>query len=325
MRFIISIFGSKHIGMLITNLYSIRKNNNAANVTILWEEIPDKYIEPIKIAFEKFDFIKTNVGFTKDPVKRISSKTIVWQMGADKYPNENLAFIDVDMIVLQNISHYFSKHFDIIFTYKNEQYPINTGVILCKNSDKTQLFFEHWKLETLKILNDSIALKQATDINYPYGGADQMSFYHLIDYRHNKLDFTKKIDDVELNIKAEICEKLNQTNSTEIKEDTYIVHYKGGWQQILIHGFNFTKNRPRSKSWQMYIEYLKYYVNSVKFINYKNNKNLKNSFFKIIVPTYINLETSEFNKVKYIFFQTKGWFKRYYHILKNFAKRKISF
>lgn len=186
MRFIISIFGSKHIGMLITNLYSIQESNPNAKISVLWEDISEKYINPVIKTFEKLSFIKTNVGFTNDPIKRIASKTIVWQMGADKYPNENLAFIDVDMIVLQDISHYFKQSFDIMFTYKNEQYPINTGVILCGKTYKTQLFFEQWKNETLKILQNESDMKKASDSNYPYGAPDQMSFYQMIDYKRER-------------------------------------------------------------------------------------------------------------------------------------------
>ncbi len=307
MRIITTVFGKEYIGMLISNLYSISKSNPIADVTVIWEDIPDKYICPVKKCFKNYEFIETKIGFTKDPAKRIASKTILWQMGVDRYPGELLALIDVDTLIIKDITHFFEEfNYDIIYTYKNEQFPLNTGVLLCNNSTKTRLFFKKWKEETFGIFKKPDLLIQATNSSFPYGAVDQMAFYRVIVYKHNSTKYCVNLGSHKVKLLGIPCKTLNETNSTAITKENHIIHYKGGWQNILIKGLNFTKKRPKKLSWEMFILYLKTYSGAVNHINKKTKMNYPIDFFKIKIPYYIDRDKFEEKKLLYYLFSIIG-------------------
>jgi hypothetical protein len=39
---------------------------------------------------------------------------------------------------------------------------------------------------------------------------------------------------------VEQCARLNEINSGPLREQTHVVHYKGGWQRILLDGRPFS-------------------------------------------------------------------------------------
>jgi len=181
-----------------------------------------------------------------------------------------------------------------LFTHKpDEQFPINTGVILCRNTEHTISFFDLWRDETIKIINTPELFSIANSINHHYGGADQMSICSIFEYEKQKKRYDIRINNDMLTIKPIHCKVLNETNSTQITEQTHIIHYKGGWQPVLLEGMNFTKDRTRDNSKDMYLLYLNTYKKAVEYVNDLLNKKYSLSFFRIIVPFYMNEDLSE--------------------------------
>jgi len=292
--------------MLASLLFSIKETNPQASASIFWEEMDNKNLSLLKKSFPEFEFIETHFEFSNDIIRRISSKTLVWEYASRLKMNETLVFIDVDILVVKNISHIISQNdFDIIFTKKNELYPINTGMMICKNNESTHAYFELWKDKTKNILNDAVLFAQAGSRDFPYGGADQMALHKILDFDIEKENYSLKIGAGIINVKAMPCSVLNETNSTTITEKTHIIHYKGGWQPILIDGYCFTKNRKKKDSWEMYVYYLKTFLRAVSFINEKNSCNLDRSFFGIRIPFYLNEATWQENKFLYFLYSVK--------------------
>lgn len=308
-RFIISIFGessNRYFGMLNSLLFSIQDTNPQASASIFWENLDNKKLSLLKKAFPKFEFIETNFKFSNDAIKLISSKTLIWEYASRLKMDEILVFIDVDMLILKNLSPIIEKSdFDIIFTKKNEVYPINTGIMVCKNSKKVHAFFKLWKDETKKILSDETLFAQTSSQDFPYGGSDQMALYKILNFNIKKENYTLPIKGEIINVKSMPCSVLNETNSTKIKNYTHVIHYKGGWQLILIDGNCFTKNRPKKDSWEMYVYYLKTFLKSVSYINKKNKCNLNHNYYGICLPFYLNINTWKENKFLYFLYTIK--------------------
>ena len=107
-KFIVSIFGSKHVGMLIANVYSILKSNPGCAITVFWQDIEERLIRNIIKGFKEVTFIETNFSLRSDPIKRISSKTLFWNYAAKTYPNDQLCMLDVDTLVIKDICHFFA-------------------------------------------------------------------------------------------------------------------------------------------------------------------------------------------------------------------------
>jgi len=316
-NFIITIFGDKHVGMLITNIYSILNSNPGNDITVIWQDIEERFIKNIIKGFKAVTFIETNFDLTSDPIKRISSKTLLWDYAAKTYPNDKLCMLDVDTLVIKDISHFFEQKFDIVFTYKHEQFPLNTGVVLCKG-DKYPLFFDKWNKETIKIINDVELFKKAN--SPPYGSSDQMSFSELLDYRSGKENYIVTIHKNKLYLKGIPCKFLNETNSISITKSTHIIHYKGGWQPILLEGQNFTEYRTKDDSWEMYILFLETYKKAFRYLCANTNNNGQTGEYKIVIPFYLNSVTFKENKVLYVLYLFHNRLK---NKLKNFLKRKL--
>lgn len=300
-RFIISIFGEKHIGMLLSNLYSLLKNVPESQVSVFWQDISPKLKNDFKKAFTEIDFIDTAFDFSSDEIKRISSKTLMWHHAAEKFKNNSLCFIDVDVLVIKDVSKFFDNNFDILFTYKEDRFPLNTGVLFCKGN-VFEIFFKKWLEETLLILNNNFLISLAMSTKHPFGGADQMSFYKILNYSKKNDQYKIAIDNQKITFKGIPCDILNETTSTKIKKTAHIIHYKGGWQPILLEGKGFTRYRSKKKSWEMYLLYLKTHKKALEYFNKALNKNYKLGSFGIKIPFYLNKVNFKESKSKYAVF-----------------------
>lgn len=298
-RFIITIFGNKHVGMLVTDIYSILQSNPGSPIAVFWQDIDKRYIEPVMSGFKTVTFTKTNFDFASDPVKRIASKTLLWNYAAKTYHPDKICLLDVDTLVIKNIYHLFDQDFDIIFTYKDGRWPLNTGVLLCKG-EKYPLFFQKWVEDTTEIINDRESSAKANSLEYPYGAADQMSLFDLLCYNHNQTEYTPRIAGQNLTFVGVPCEILNEVHSKAIADSTHIIHYKGGWQNILLEGQNFTKYRTKAVSWEMYILYLKTFMKSIEYINNNTNIRYQPEDFGVVIPGYV--DTSTFKENRFLYF-----------------------
>lgn len=304
-RFVTSVFGNanRYFGMLTALLFSIKETNPEASASILWEGMDSKRLSLLKGAFPEFEFIETHFEFSNDKIKLISSKTLLWEYASSLKMNEMLVFVDVDMLIVKNLSSIILKDdFDVIFTKKNELYPINTGMLVCRNNEKTHAFFELWKEKTKNILNDKVLFAQSGSRDFPYGGADQMALYQMLDFDFKKENYLLSLGGATINVKSMPCAVLNETNSTTISDYTHIIHYKGGWQLILIDGDCFTKNRPKKDSWEMYVYYLKTFLRAMRYVNKINVCDLNSNFFGIKVPFYIDTTTWQENTFLYFLY-----------------------
>jgi hypothetical protein len=284
--------------MLITNIYSILQSNPESHISVFWQDVDEHIIKAVMKTFGTATFYKTNFDFDSDPIRRISSKTHLWNYAAQKYQHDYLCFLDVDTLVIKRIQHFFDKDFDIAFTYKDEQFSLNTGVMLCKGN-KYPHFFKLWENETLKIINNPELFEKANSPEYPYGASDQMSLFEMLQYKSDQRDYIFAIDGQNILFKGIPCEVLNETNSREIADTTHIIHYKGGWQPILLEGHNFTKHRSKKLSWGMYIQYLKTFKKSLEYLQAATKTHFKPQDLSIIIPFYISTSTLRENKFLY--------------------------
>jgi len=316
-RFVIVVYGDDYIGFLLANIYSITKSNPGVKITVIWKDICRDRIILLKKAFPSINFVKSDIDIQGDIIKRISSKTKLWEMAVEKYSGDNLCLLDSDTLVLKDIAKFFEKDFDVLFTEKHKEIiPLNTGVMLIKNSEKVLLFFRFWRQKTSDILEDKDEREKANNTkDYPYGGADQMSLYQILEYKRNINRYIKSIQNEKLTFQAMPCYILNETRSCPITKDTHIIHYKAGWRPILARGSNFTENRTKEESFAMYILFLKIYKEAIELLKKRDSK-VTYKDFNIKIPFYINKATMEENKIKYciFFILNKLFFDNYYQL-----------
>ena len=240
----------------------------------------DDYIIYVATNFPDHDYFKRknvriisfeNVSNYKDYTKNASQKTFyyreVFEQLYDTFENCNACFLDVDTCVIRNIKNYFMFDFDIGYTfYLNHMTPygdttytksnfnrLNSGVVLVKINKASRNFMNQWhELTNNFILNGS-------PLNKEFMGEDQDSIAYMVG--------TKKLGDSlfflpsfgSLNIvdifgqKVKIlgftCRELNEPESTaSINNDCHIIHYKGGWRNILPEpSWSLVEDSPRKK------------------------------------------------------------------------------
>lgn len=296
LHFITSVFGDRHVNMLIPLLFSIERSHSDIAISVYWEDIDESRKALIQKVYPKVEFIDTHFDFTTDITKRISSKTLVWELAAHDKQNEDgwLFFMDTDMLVLQDIRPFLEKiDSDIVYTFRQGQFWINSGVLACRKHSERAPFFTQWREKTQAILNDPTLFAQANDKKLHYGGADQMSLQQLLNYSIEKNSYTLPTAALPLQFTGVDCEYLNETYSRPVTEKTHVIHYKGGWRDILFFGGNFTPNRSKQESWEMYILYLRTFQEAVAALNKKLGTPYSCQDFGLVIPWYLDRNLQE--------------------------------
>lgn len=263
--YVISSFGTKFVGMLLSCVHSVRRAAPEARVALFWNEIPEDVVRDLATVYgvETYRFGES-LAETRAAV-RAASKINWWAEAARRLDGPaNLVFLDVDTLLVRDVSSYFEREFDLVFTVKDlEVYPINAGVMLAKfrpgRTEALRAFFREWEESTARIIADPELLAIAGDRARGYGAADQMAFSRMLGYERGTHAYSVTVGAETVRAVALPCAELNEVNSKPIEPQTHVIHYKSVWQDILLHGFNFSARRPKEASREMYVYYLKTY------------------------------------------------------------------
>jgi hypothetical protein len=325
MRFIVASYGAKHVGMLLTHLHSIVQSHPTASAAVYWQDIPAPLVEALRAAFPRFDFHQTAFDFSKDFLLRISSKVHSWCRAAEEHAGErDLCLADVDTLVLRDVVPFLAKDgADVVFTHKPDRTALNTGVILAHGNVATVAFFRVWRDRTLAICRDPELYAQANDYSLGYGAADQMALWQMLNYERGRADYTIEVEGEYVHLRAEPCALLNETNSLPVTDDKHILHYKSGWQPILLQGRPFTRNRPRLASWPMFTLYLRRFRDALDALNSAAGTRFTAHDFGIVVPSYFDAETGGFDSARYAVWSAREAGKSALRTL-GYAARKLT-
>ncbi len=299
-RFIVASYGTKHVGMLLTHLNSIARSHPDARAAIYWQDIPEPILSAMRATFPRYDFIRTTFDFSSDPVLRISSKVLSWYRAAEEHASEpRLCLADVDTLILRDIAPFFDRDgADVIFTDKPERTALNTGVLLVQGRPAAA-FFREWRDRTLQICRTPDLYAQANDFSLGYGAADQMALWRMLDYVRGRADYDISCGGEHVRLRAEPCALLNETNSVPVTADKHILHYKAGWQLILLKGRPFSRNRPRETSWPMFTLYLTRFREALAALNTAASTRFTACDFGVVIPFYFEAETGGFDPARY--------------------------
>ncbi len=307
MRFIVASYGARHVGMLLTHLDSIARSHPAARVAVYWQNLPAPILDALRATFPRYDFIQTDFDFSRDPVLRISSKVLAWCRAAEEHATEpHLCLADVDTLVLCDLAAFFERGTaDVIFTDKPERTALNTGVLLAHGRPAATAFFREWRDRTLEICRTPALYAQANDFSLGYGAADQMALWRMLRYERGRSGYGIECGGETVRLRAEPCAVLNETNSVPVTDDKAILHYKAGWQLILLQGRPFSRNRPRDQSWPMFTLYLTRFRAALAALNTASGTRFTARDFGIVIPSYFNADTGDFDASRYAMWRAR--------------------
>jgi hypothetical protein len=301
--YVTTLFGQEYNGMLLTLLHALETRGGNRDCYVFCQDNgPDFHY--IQTAFPHTTFVTTHHAFASDPILRISSKTLLWgdamswlcRHRAGRY--DYAAFLDADTLAVQDpfpsLQQQGCLDAEVVLTVKDDEvWPLNTGVLFARVSDAAGQFFQCWKNKTFQLFEDPAAITAASSIAEPYGGIDQMAMYLLLDYDRGRDRFSPSAECGAAGswIRKVPCARYNQTQSAPIAQDTCIIHYKGGWQPILLEGRNFTAQRPRRACLPMYRLYLDTYRSAVRQLSDRTGCRFADSDWGISVPRYVTADT----------------------------------
>lgn len=193
--------------------------------------------------------------------RQASGKIRHWRLAfdllsAENDGHENLVFMDCDTAVYKNPIGYFDQIFDIGFTYKTHKdegwhWPINSGVLLAKSTERTSLFFQNWQM----ITEGAVANKYAgNQLRNQWGGEDQAALGAILGTRDRNAYAKGAIYGNSMEqLQGFPCEELNETRCAPLKGNSkiHIIHYKGKWRNVIPNG-TYTAGRPKVQCQEMF-------------------------------------------------------------------------
>jgi hypothetical protein len=153
-----------------------------------------------------------------------------------------------------------------------------------------------------------------------------MSLYQMINYEFGQTTYALIIDDSPVTVRAIPTYVLNETNSCPISEFTHIIHYKGGWQSVILCGQPFPETRSQSASMPMYLYFMKVYMQAAsKLMLATGNKTILKRL-NIVVPLWFKYNGTRVGCVFYKCTCTKqiilNLLRRYGHNFKGWIRTK---
>lgn len=116
---------------------------------------------------------------TEDWLKIVGFKSLVLSHFIKNKITENFAFIDIDCILLKDVSEVFNHEFDVAATRMNKKKSANSGVWFCKNSEGLINFSQQWDELQKKFL------KQKKGVKPYHQSYSQLSFSEILHKNKN--------------------------------------------------------------------------------------------------------------------------------------------
>jgi hypothetical protein len=250
--FITTIYGERYAPFLLPHLHSISTLYPESHGVVLWQDLPPREIELLSAGFPRFRFIRTEQSMSGDLHQRIPRKLHAWKEAcallAGHQPSA-LCFLDCDTLLVSTIDQFLQPGWDVTFTWKDELFPINTGVLLARNAEIAGILLSDLAQRVEYIVRDPGRLQTALGSS---GAADQHALREIIGFCNYDREIVRTLAGRELVFRGVPCRQLNETNCRPMTPDLAIVHYKTGWHPILLDGAPFTRNRPADRCQQMF-------------------------------------------------------------------------
>ncbi|MDP8230797.1 MAG: hypothetical protein P9L93_06830 [Candidatus Gorgyraea atricola] len=257
MRFITTVYGVYYLPFVCVLLQSIEQYHPFEKVSIFYDDLPDHEALILRDRFPVYEFIQNPKTIEEDHIlQKIPLRLRHWFKACELYPEESLFFLDCDAALCKNMANFINDSYDVMYTWKPEQTPLNAGMVAINNNKSGRVFMKNWLALTEEIVHDEEKLRFAHKMN---GGGSQHTMAILLDSSDYDASFERTIDGETVRFKGMACKYLNETNSCPITADTHVIHYKTGWHPIILEGKPFTKNRPKDLGKEMWDYWHKLY------------------------------------------------------------------
>ena len=254
--FVTSVYGEAYSPFIFAHLFSLQRHYPDAKKHVFWQEVPSSRIIMLSNSFPIVTFTEVNEAITGPTHQRIASKLDLWAKACYFYPDKPICFLDCDTVLVRPISDVLSNEFgedvDALFTWKDEVFPLNTGVFIIRSGQVGALIVEEWNRRTKAILSNRKRCDTGISIS---GAPDQHALREIIGWANYDRSIDVSLQGRSLKFRGVECKYLNEGQCKPISEETHIIHYKSGWHRILLDRSGYHQHRPQtecSEMWEYY-------------------------------------------------------------------------
>lgn len=141
----------------------------------------------------------------------------------DSEPGDRIAFLDCDLLVINDFSGVFENQFDIAYTYREDsKWPLNGGVFFCRVNEKTKQF-----MNTFTEVNDLMFFDEKFHRPWKqkYGGINQAALGYMLESGNH-----------DCNILPLPCSTWNVCDEPYDLVNSKILHFKSGLRSAMFSG-----------------------------------------------------------------------------------------
>ena len=247
--FVTTIYGHAYAPFLAPHLQSICEAYPDAEGLVLWQDLPEDEVRVVSRAYPRFTFRRTALELGGGIHQRIPRKLHAWLAACEEHPGRPLYLLDCDTLVRKPFERLLGDGWDVVYTWKDEARPINTGVMLMRDSVVARTVLGEMAERVERIVRDPAALELAVAAS---GAADQHALREMIGFCNYDRDVARDVVGQRVVFRGVPCAVLNETNCREITDDLCVIHYKTGWHPILFDGSPWTVNRPKERCRAMF-------------------------------------------------------------------------
>ncbi len=246
--FVTTVYGERYGAFLTPHLASIERTHPGAEGIVISQDLSERERAILKLAYPRWRFVESDTPMGGSLHQRIPRKLHAWLQGALVAGDRPLALLDCDTLVLRSLIDAFEGPWDVAYTWKNEPFPLNTGVMLATDARAMVPLLREMVRRVEAIVERKDRLGQACGAS---GAADQHALRELIGFVNYDRDVTIELEGRPIVCRGLRCAEFNETNCVPVTEDRRILHYKAGWHPILLDGADYTENRPRERCREM--------------------------------------------------------------------------
>ena len=237
--FVSCIFGERYVPFLITNVYSVFQHHPDAEYRVYYTDVQDDVMQRLQATYPRLVPVRRDIELKSLHNKsKLNNKICFWRMGHDEAKYNQIAFIDVDTLLVRPLD-VFSRQFDLAFTRNDSKerpakVPLNTGVVFCQKrrpgTFSSSDFFLRWEIVVQDFMENS---KKYTEAYKIYGSGDQLAIALLLGHPID-MEGSKRYGSCEvLWLKGS---EYNNDCSVRLEPSIRILHYKSKWHSILLDG-----------------------------------------------------------------------------------------
>jgi hypothetical protein len=160
--FITTVTNNAYLPFVRAHLESIYRHHPDAAVLVYHDRLTTDRVVGLCRQFPGANFVAAVSKNYRSTEETIGGKMASYCRAVELVPpGSELVLIDCDTLLCAPLDELFDDEFDLCFTWKEDGFPLNSGVVLARMNEPFRTFLDSWNELTQSILHDPTRLALA--------------------------------------------------------------------------------------------------------------------------------------------------------------------